>query len=609
MADSRDDQGVPSVLLSELSNAPHVEKTVFAHPYLALDGKSRSNLPNRWDAIAFLLLAGTLAAIALGARQFSEPLTALQHIGISLAPAALPEYALRTTLRMLAAMAVSLVFSLGYAYLAARSRRAERVLVPLLDILQSVPILGFLSFTVTFFLGLFPGKVIGAELAAIFVIFTSQAWNMTFSVYQSLRMVPADLAEACRSMRFSAWQRFRRLELPFAMPGLIWNMMMSMSGGWFFVVAAEAITVGNQEVMLPGIGSYVATAIQQQNLGAIGWAILAMLIVILLYDQLLFRPLIAWGDRFRMDDQPGPTQPESWMLRMLQRSRWISATEDISRDLRQRWFPPHPVATGARQRRSLPAWTPRALDGVWYSAIGIVAVYGGWVAVRYVGTALGWNEVLHVLLLGGATAVRVVVLVALASLVWVPIGVAIGLRPRVAAIAQPIAQFLAAFPANLLFPVAVVLIVHFHLSPDVWLSPLMILGTQWYILFNVVAGASVFPHDLRDAAANLHLRGWLWWKRAILPGILPYYVTGAMTAAGGCWNASIVAEFVDWGNTHLQAYGLGGYIQEATIAGDYPRIVLGVIVMSLFVVGFNRAVWRPLYRKAERQTGAGVDLG
>ncbi|MDN5873144.1 MAG: ABC transporter permease subunit, partial [Sinobacteraceae bacterium] len=297
MANPRDEQDAPSRLLSEMADARHVVRTVFAHPYLSLRESKSSALPNRWDVIAFLLLAGVLTAIALGARHYGAPLHMLQQTGIDLSPWALPQYALRTTLRMLAAMALSLVFAIGYAYLAARSKRAERVLIPLLDVLQSVPILGFLSFTVTFFLGLFPGRVFGAELASIFVIFTSQAWNMTFSVYQSLRTVPEDLVEASRSLRFSSWQRFRRLELPFAMPGLIWNMMMSMSGGWFFVVASEAITVGNHSILLPGIGSYVAVAIEQKNLNAIGWAIGAMLVVILLYDQLLFRPLITWGDR------------------------------------------------------------------------------------------------------------------------------------------------------------------------------------------------------------------------------------------------------------------------------------------------------------------------
>ena len=602
--DSRTGAGDPKITLSELARAPAAVRRIVAHPYLAVRGIARGNLPSPWDIVAFALLIGTLVLVSFGTSQFGAPLSALEKNPVDLSPWALPYYALRTTLRMGAAMILSLVFSIGYAALAAKSKRAERVLIPILDILQSVPILGFLTFTYTFFLGLFPGRVLGAELASVFVIFTSQAWNMTFSVYQSLRTLPPDLSEACTSLRFSPLQRFRRLELPFAMPGLIWNMMMSMSGGWFFVVASEAITVGNQTITLPGVGSYVATAIADKNLGAIGWAILAMLIVILLYDQLLFRPLIAWGEKFRADNEPGQVEPESWVLRMLQRSRytaliWKPVDATINRILRPRRAA---VAT-AQSPLQLPPWTPLAVDIAWYGLVILSAAYGGWIAVRYISHALGLGEVGHVVLFGMITMLRVIVLVAVASLIWVPIGVAIGLRPRLAAMAQPVAQFLAAFPANLLFPVAVFLIVSFHLHPDIWLSPLMIFGTQWYILFNVVAGASVFPHDLRDAADNLHLRGWLWWKRAMIPGILPYYVTGAMTAAGGCWNASIVSEWVTWGQTHLQAHGLGAYIQQATTDGDYPRLVLGVGVMSLFVVTFNRVLWRPLYRSAERLAG------
>lgn len=578
--------------------------SLLTHPYLTVRSLARGSLPSRWDVIAFALLFGTFVAILLGASQFGEPLAKLERTPIDLAPSELPYYALRTTLRMAAAMLLSIAFSIGYASLAAKSKRAERVLVPLLDILQSVPILGFLSFTVTFFLGLFPGRVIGAELASVFAIFTSQAWNMTFSVYQSLRTLPPDLVEATKSLRFTPFQRFKKLELPFAMPGLIWNMMMSMSGGWFFVVASEAITVGNQTITLPGVGSYVATAIEDRNLGAIFWAILAMLVVILIYDQLMFRPLIAWGEKFRADNEPGSVAPESWVLRMLQRSGFVAWLSRIGVVLMRRLTPrPRPASGFEAESRRLPTWTPLALDFAWYGAIVLSAGYGAFATIRYIAHTLGFAEVGEVLLLGLATMIRVIVLVGLASLIWVPIGVAIGLRPRLAAVVQPVAQFLAAFPANLFFPIAVFLIVRFHLHPDIWLSPLMILGTQWYILFNVVAGASVYPHDLRDAAKNLHLRGWLWWKRAMLPGILPYYVTGAMTAAGGSWNASIVAEFVTWGDTQIHAHGLGSFIAMATSNGDYPRVVLGVAVMSLFVVSFNRLLWRPLYRGAEKLAG------
>ncbi|MDR3414906.1 MAG: ABC transporter permease subunit [Nevskia sp.] len=596
--------GDPKITLKELAEAPAVVRRIVTHPYLAVRGIARGNLPSPWDIVAFALLFGTLVLITVGTKQFGAPLSALEKTSVDLSPSALPYYALRTTLRMGAAMVLSLVFSIGYAGLAAKSQRAERIMIPILDILQSVPVLGFLTFLVPFFLGLFPGKVLGAELAAVFAIFTAQAWNMAFSVYQSLRTLPPDLVEACKSLRFGPLQRFRRLELPFAMPGLIWNMMMSMSGAWFFVVASEAITVGNTSITLPGIGSYVATAIADKNLGAIGWAIAAMLIVILLYDQLLFRPLIAWGEKFRADNEPGQVQPESWVLRMLQRSRfvaflWQPTETAINAVLRPR----RPLAAQAEGGFALPPWTPLALDIAWYGVVVLAAAYGAWQTVSYISHSLGLGEVGHAVLLGLATMVRVILLVAIASLLWVPIGVSIGLRPRLAAMAQPVAQFLAAFPANLLFPVAVAVIVRFHLHPDIWLSPLMIFGTQWYILFNVIAGASVFPHDLRDAADNLHLRGWLWWKRVMIPGILPYYVTGAMTAAGGCWNASIVSEIVSWGDTHLQAHGLGAYITQATNDGDYPRVVLGVAIMSLFVVGFNRVLWRPLYSTAERLAG------
>ncbi|MDE2149943.1 MAG: ABC transporter permease subunit [Gammaproteobacteria bacterium] len=588
---------------AETASAEERLRRLYAHPFVNLRTLARGAVPNRWDVIAFALLFGAFVLIAVGARQMAVPLARLPQ-EVSLDPSLLPWYALRTTLRMIAAMVASLAFSISYAYLAAKSRRAERVLVPALDILQSVPILGFLSFTYTFFLGLFPGSVLGAELASIFLIFTSQAWNMTFSIYQSLRTLPEDLVEASRSLRFSNRQRFWKLEMPFALPGLVWNMMMSMSGGWFFVVAAEAITVGNHTITLPGIGSYVAAAIAHRNIDAVVWAIATMLVVILLYDQLLFRPLVAWSERFRSDNELLEIETDSWVLRALQRSRLLGWLRGQLANYRAR----------RRQRRRLrrtshghtaprPLLAPWLFDGLWYGLIACGGAYGFWRIYDYLQESLGWGEVMHAVLLGLITLMRVMVLVGLASLVWVPIGVAIGLRPRLAAIAQPVAQFLAAFPANLFFPIAVALILRFDLNSDVWLSPLMILGTQWYILFNVVAGASQIPRDLRDAAHNLHLHGRLWWIKVILPAILPYYVTGAMTAAGGAWNASIVAELVSWGHTRLVAHGLGAYITAATEAGDYPRIVLGVAVMSLFVVALNRSLWRPLYRRAEERVG------
>jgi NitT/TauT family transport system permease protein len=568
------------------------------HPYLAIGGAVRAYLPNRWDLVAAPLMLGALALAFIGVRQMQAPLEVVQEATLSLDPRNLPEYALRTTLRMLAGLVASLLFTFTFATLAAKSRRAGLVLIPVLDILQSVPILGYISFTVVFFMSLFPGKVLGAELACVFAIFTSQAWNMAFSFYQSLVTVPHDLEEAAQAFHFSAWQRFWRLDVPFAMPGLVWNMMMSMSGAWFFVVASEAITVGDKTITLPGIGAYVAMAIDQKSLVAVGWAILTMAIVILIYDQCMFRPLVAWSDKFRSEQTAAQSVPESWLLDIVQRTRFLQllATpfgKAFRLSLRLR-------LPRTRMRIASPV-SSRVVDVAWYVIVAAVAAYCVWQVVDFISTELSWGDVWEVFLLSAITLVRVVVLIAFASLIWVPLGVWIGLRPRWAERVQPVAQFLAAFPANLFFPVAVYLIVGLDLNVDVWVSPLMILGTQWYILFNVIAGASAFPTDLREAAGMFHIRGWQWWRTVILPGIFPFFITGAITASGGAWNASIVAEYVKWGDTTLTAHGIGAYIETNTVAGDYPRIVLGIVMLSLFVTLFNRALWRPLYRLSERK--------
>jgi len=558
-------------------------------------------LPNSYDIVAFALVIATIALVLRGSHDMRASLDALSVAPVSLDIGHLPEYALRTTLRMFAAIIASLIFTFVVATLAAKSRRAELVIIPALDILQSVPVLGFLTFTVTFFIGLFPGSQLGAECASIFAIFTAQAWNMAFSFYQSLRTVPHDLDEVSRGYGLSAWQRFWRLEAPFAAPGLIWNTMMSMSGGWFFVVASEAITVGNTTVQLPGIGSYLALAIDQKNFVAVAWAVAAMAVLILLYDQLLFRPIVAWAEKFRFKQTASQDKPRSWVYSMMIRTR-----------LMKRLMVPFGWAWdrlmlvrldgGRTKARSTGAGrTSRIIDRVWLVLVLAVTAWGVWIAFEYMRQTLSWSDAREAFGGGLATLLRVVILIAVASVVWVPVGVWIGLRPAVVERVQPLAQFLAAFPANVLFPFAVVAIVATGVSPNVWLSPLMVLGTQWYILFNVIAGASAFPTDLKEAASVYQIRSWTWWRRVILPGIFPYYVTGAITASGGSWNASIVAEMASWGDTKLQAYGLGAYIAKATEAGDFPRVVLGIAVMSLFVTLFNRTLWRPLYVYAERR--------
>ena len=553
--------------------------------------------PNYWDLVALPLVLGLVALVAWGGMAMSVRYHVGEVLPISLDPWRLPEYALRTVLRMGAALIASLVFSLAYAALAAKSRRAEKIMIPVLDILQSVPILGFLSITVTGFIALFPGRLLGVECAAIFAIFTSQAWNMTFSVYQSLRTVPMELIEAARMYHLSPWRRFWRLEVPHAIPSLVWNMMMSVSGGWFFVVASEAITVSGQSILLPGVGSFIATAIAQRDLAAIGDAVLVMFVVILLYDQLLFRPLIAWSRKFLGEPSADADNVRPWFLIVLQRARLFDLVQAGVLALNR--MIDSAIATLTRRREPAGERRPRpAFDRTFdIILLALAAGASAWL-VAFIRESIELAEIGWVFLLGLATAARVLVLIGVASVIWVPIGVWIGLRPHVADLAQPIVQFLAAFPANLFFPAAVVLILRFRLDPEIWLSPLMILGTQWYILFNVIAGATALPTELRLAAQNFAVRRLLWWRRVMLPAIFPAYVTGAVTAAGGSWNASIVAEVVQWGDTTLTATGIGAYIARTTAEGDGARIALGIGVLCLYVLGFNRLLWRRLYNLA-----------
>ena len=566
-------------------------------PPVSIEG--RRLLPSKWDLLAATLVLGFLILFADVSRDLVQPLSTVAVKDLSLDPALLPGYALRTAFRMLLAMGASLLFTFAYATWAAKNPRAGMLLVPLLDILQSVPILGFLSVTVVWFLSLSPGRVFGAELACVFAIFTSQAWNMAFSFYQSLRTVPEDLTEAGRMFGLSPWARFWRIEAPFATPPLIWNMMVSMSGGWFFVTLSEAISVGNTTIALPGIGSYIAIAIAQQDITAIFYAIGAMLVVILVYDQLMFRPLVAWADRFRVGEEQSDDPPQSWVLTMLRRSRLINVlTAPFEHMMRwsYRFTPPN-----FGVRAALRDHDNRLGDIVWYFIIAALALFAAWRIYDFAVSSIQWSELFTAIGLGMLTMLRVVVLILLASAIWTPIGIYVGLRPRLTRIVQPVAQFFAAFPANILFPLAVSLIVYWSLNPDIFLSPLMVLGTQWYILFNVIGGASTIPRELMDVGDNFGVRGWLWWKRIALPAVFPHYLTGAIAASGGTWNASIVAEVANWGDHTLRAHGLGAYIADATRTGDFNRVVLGIAVMAFFVVVVNRLFWQPLYWYAERK--------
>lgn len=567
--------------------------------------RSLANLsPNAWDMIVIVIVLGILAALAWAASQMVLPYKVGEPINITLDPRALPGYAISSVLRMFIAMIFSLLVTFTIAPLAAKNRRAEKFLLPLIDVLQSIPVLGMLSITVIGFISLFPNSLLGPECAAVFAIFTSQVWNMILSLYQSLRTVPHDLHEVSKMYHLSGWQKFWKIEVPHGMQALIWNTMVSMSAGWFFVVLSEAIEVSKQKITLPGIGSYIYLAVQQADLKAQFYAIVTMLIIIFLYDQLVFRPLLAWAEKFKPEIDEDDQVYSSWVINLLNKTR-IAATIEKFFNILADWFingykhwrTPKTVELSTHTQKQIAETTVI----IWNVLIFTCLTVTGITLVSLIKQALDITEVIHVVYLGFLTALKVFILIILASIIWIPIGVWIGLRPKVTAFVQPLIQFFAAFPANLFYPLVVFLILRYNLNHNIWTMPLMILGTQWYILFNVISGTAKIPKDIRLAAKNFGVKGQLWWRKIMLPGIFPNYVTGAMAAAGGCWNASIVAEYVEWGDKTIISTGIGQYITTSTRDGDFPRIALGISVMCLYVLLFTRTIWQRLYQFAAQR--------
>ena len=559
--------------------------------------------PNVWDIIVLAIVLGTMAAMAWAASKMATPYNVGEQIAISLSPSVLPEYAVRTVLRMFVALFFSLLVTLILAPLAAKNKRAERILLPFIDMMQSIPVLGMLSITIVGFIQLFPNSLLGPECAAIFAIFTSQAWNMILSLYQSLRTVPQDLREVAKAYRLSAWQTFWHVEVPHGVPGLLWNTMVSMSAGWFFVVLSEAISVSNQEITLPGLGSYISKAMVESNLPALGYAIVTMFIVILLYDQLLFRPLLAWIEKFNAEIDDERVVHESWFLDLITKTKLLKFTNNIVSHLLEGFINPPKFNYKIKKFKASNQFTKIMAKFflLFWDLLLIVCLSASiWLIVKLINHNINFTEVLYVTKLGFITASKVVILIILASILWIPVGVWVGLSPKASKFIQPLIQFFAAFPANFFYPIAVVLITKYQLNQEIWTMPLMILGTQWYILFNVIAGASKISKEIKLAARNFNVTGWLWWKRLALPAIFPYYVTGAMASAGGCWNASIVAEYLHWGDRTIIAVGIGSYITKFTQIGDFPRIALGIGIMCLYVTLFNRLVWQKLYNMAEQ---------
>jgi NitT/TauT family transport system permease protein len=543
-----------------------------------------------------LLLIYAVIRVGAGARAPVHPSTT-----IDLSPANLPYYAVRSLLRMFIALFFSYAFSLSYAYVAARSRRWRRVLIPALDILQSVPVLGFLAITVTFFVALFPGSELGFECAAIFAVFTSQAWNITFSFYHSLISQPAEFDEASKLMGLSRWKRFWTVDVPGGAIGLVWNGMMSFGGSWFFLTAAELITVSNRTYTLPGVGSYVGVAERAGNLPDVVWGIVTMLVIILVVNFFFWRPLVAFVEKFRNEQSESEYQAKSLFLNTLRRSNWPRA---LGRGRQALALPVNRVmgrVTGIDdQSLAVHEARRRAADLAFTVVLTIALGFGLYSMLAFIATGAAGLAVFGTAFADGfLTFLRVVTVVVVASALWVPVGVWIGFNPRVAQFMQPIVQVLASFPANFIFPFAIVIFLDIGLPLNFGAIVLMALGTQWYVLFNVIAGASAVPTDLREAMDNLGVRGWDRWRRFVLPSIFPAYVTGAITAAGGAWNATIVAEIVSYNHKQLVAKGLGSFIALNSGTTHLPELFAGLLVMSLFVTGVNVLWWRRLYRLAE----------
>lgn len=572
--------------------------------------------PRRWSRLFDVIGGGSFllivcALLVLAAARWSAPLTPV--VTLSLSPLALPLYAGYSLLRMLLAYGLALLFTLLYGHVAATHRQAERVLIPLLDVLQSIPILSFLPAAVLALVAAFPHSNLGLELASILLIFTSQVWNMTFSFYHSVLTLPRDLVEVCRLLRLRPWQRFLTLELPASLIGLVWNSLMSWAGGWFFLMAAEQFTLGAQSFRLPGLGSYLQLAADRGDLGALALGLLTLIGLIVALDVCVWRPLVAWAERFKLEEQAEVAPPRSivlellraspvlrWLRRRVGRPLWEAFTMVLNQLQPLPTLQETPAATTAGWKRRMWVGVRRGVTGLALISLGLLVGWvlwqGGQLLLQV--PAATWGRLL---LATGATWLRTLVALAIGVLWTVPVGVAIGLSPRWSRRLQALVQIVASIPATALFPALVAVLLTLPGSLSLAAILLMLLGTQWYVLFNVIAGAMAIPRDLLEAAALFEVKGWRRWRTLILPAIFPFLVTGLITASGGAWNASIVSELVQFHGETFQTFGLGAEIAAAAAAGNYPVLLAGTLLMAAAVVLLNRLIWKRLYRLAEQR--------
>jgi NitT/TauT family transport system permease protein len=550
-------------------------------------------------SVAAALLAGFYAILWVARFWFSA---AIPEIAIHLTPSHLPLYAFYSIVRIFLAYALSLVFAIVYGYTAAYNKHLEAILIATLDILQSIPVLSFLPGVMLAMMSLFPARQLGIEMGAILLIFTGEVWNMAFSFYTSLKSIPRELMEACQINRFSRWQRLFQLELPFAAIGLIWNSIVSVANGWFFLMVCEMFPVGSRNYRLPGLGSYLQTAASEGDFRAVTWGLVAMILIIVMTDQLLWRPLIAWSDKFKFETVESEERVTSPVLHALRNSRVLATIERRTFRPMSEWF--YNALADRRRRHKPHAPSSESRRGVTAAYVIVGLALLGLIAFAAFHAVLLLREIHRgefLILLGGAglTFLRVNAALVLGSLWTIPVGVAIGFKPRLSHLLQPIAQIAASFPATALFPLILIGLEGLGVSLGIGSVVLMLLAAQWYILFNVIAGAQAIPTDLREVSSLFRFSSVQRWTTVILPGIFPFLITGLITASGGAWNASIVAEFFQLRGHTLMTLGLGAQISAASDQANYAVLLGGTMIMALMVVTINRLVWRPLYRLAE----------
>lgn len=551
--------------------------------------------PNMFDLMAISILLGILYLLGWSASLMATPYDVGTQVPIELSMTALLSYSLRSFVRMLLAMGLSLLVTFCLGVLMAKNVRYRKIFLPLIDVFQSIPPLGVSVFLFLCFLKLFPRSTLSSELASIITTFFAQVWNMIISFYQSLLTTPREMQEASDIFHLSPWQRFWKIDVPRATPALIHNAMISMSTSWFFVVASESIPLPGQNITIPGIGAFINQAIIEKNQSAMLMAFIAMFLVIFVYDQLLFRPLLAWSEKFKpeMPDEEG--EQTSWFLDILSRSPLVAFLQELLSHTLSFCLRPLAFALGGMTQRSSSLSHVSSLIGIAFEytlyALGLFFLF--FTSYRYL-TGFEIGEIFYVFQLGFITSCKILTIVFISAVIWLPIGVWIGTNRKLASMTQPIIQFLAAYPPQMLYPFITAAIIHYNLNVDIWTAPMMILGTQWYILFNVIAGTMMITKEQRYAAANMGVKSFLLWKRVYIPAVLPYCVTGCLSASGGCWNVSLNTDTLEWGSTKISAIGISSYIEYSFSSGALDKAVLGVSVMTCYVLLINRFLWNPL---------------